>query len=88
MTINLERAAMLLHIIKGSAELGPNQANSIGALASAELRAMDDEARKELAARAEKAKREAAMQQAKPEPVEDKSDSEDGEPTPATGRRL
>lgn len=60
MTVSYERAAMLIHIIKGAAELGPKDGNSISALAAMELKAMDDEARGEVAARTEKARQEAA----------------------------
>lgn len=54
MTVNYERVKLLVEVIKGAAELGPREANSISALAVAELRAMDDAAKKEVdSARAE-----------------------------------
>ena len=64
MSISYERAKLLMDVIKGSADLGPRDANSISALAAAELKAMDDEARDELDARAKKAADEAAKQAA------------------------
>ena len=59
-----ERAALLMTVIKLSADLGPKDANSISALAAAELKEMDDEAKAELDARAKKAADEAAKQSA------------------------
>jgi len=64
MSTAFERAKLLMDVIKGSADLGPRDANSISALAAAELKAMDDEAKDELDARAKKAADEAAKQAA------------------------
>ena len=64
MSTSYERAKLLMDVIKGSADLGPRDANSISALAAAELKAMDDEARDDLDARAKKAADEAAKQSA------------------------
>lgn len=61
MSIDYSKAELLMTTIKLAADLGPGEANSIGALAVAELRAMEEEAKKELAVRAERAKKEAAM---------------------------
>jgi hypothetical protein len=62
MTITYERAKLLMDVIKGSADLGPRDANSLSALAAAELTEMDNEAKAELDARAKKAADEAAKQ--------------------------
>jgi type IV secretory pathway TrbL component len=64
MTISYERAKLLIDVIKGVAELGPREGNSIGTLAVAELRAMDAEAREKVAAAVAEAKAKAAAEAA------------------------
>ena len=48
--MDFERALLLMQIIHKAAELGPKEANSIGALALNELRELDAEAKEILMA--------------------------------------
>lgn len=64
MSINHDRALLLMSVIKAAAELGPKDGNSISALAAMELKYMDNEARGEVAAHNEKAREEASAKAA------------------------
>jgi hypothetical protein len=72
-------------VIKYAADLGPREANSISALAAAELKEIDDEAKAELDARAKKAAEEAAKQAAI---AAEKAKAQEGTTTAAVDRRY
>jgi hypothetical protein len=82
MSISYERALLLINVIKGAADLGPKDGNSISALAAMELRAIDDTAKQdvvELAAKARAAAEAKAAEEAEARAAQEAADAEEVE---------
>lgn len=77
MSVDFERAVLLMEVIKYSADLGPREANSVTMAALMELREMDAQAKEELAEAARQAQQAAVDQAAEAEAAESEDEEED-----------